>query len=920
MADAQKTIDLIFNGVDKTGAATLAALDNARKFSGSVKDITQPVADFTLGATKLEAGLLAAGVAITVFAVNEASKFEGAMLDLQKVLSETDGPIEQYGDAARDMAMQFGVSSTEVLQSVSNFKQAGFTATEALTLTRNALDLKIAGDVEATRASELLVASLKGFNLEASEGTRIVDLLNEVSNRYATDVNELGEGFARLSPVAKAAGLSLEETAGILTPGIEVFRSGAEVANAMRTVLLRLQDDSKPVRTALAELGVTQFNVNGELRSSRDIYFDVAKAWGPLTDAQKTYYASQLAGLDQSAKFIAVMDGVNKTLEISGKGFQYLGSAAKEVEIRLASTEIQVKRMGVALTNMFIDIGTPLLDEAGGIADAIAEIFNVLGDSVKNGGIKDLVSYVETQMKALQAAMEQVAKNLPAALASANFSGFIGGVDAVVEAVKSLFGGLDLGTVEGLKTAIETVGAAFLGLSKYVAGTIEAFEPLFNALVAVGKSAKDADMEFLEIAGNLGGLVTQLNIALPLFDLLIGILAVKSGLGLVKELTGLSTLLPVVASGLSLLAKGSAGAAAAGWIGFEAGGWINEGITALITKITGSENTLGTWIYNLTHADEAAQGMGTASAKAADGVNELGNAASSAQADFRKSEIALQNTAAAADTAQQAFRKTEIAAQTSGDTAQQSFRKSEIAAQGFATAQKDVSKYALETVPIYDKLTGAIIGYEQQLVKSAKGTIDLSKASENANTVFKTSADVMDALSKKTNLTNKEMIDLAKLTKEAEVKLTEIASNERIKYIESKVKLDIANVEANAKIATALIEGLSNTITSTGNLLGDLYGNAKDFNTMSWSQQRLIESGIDKETSMRQAAFELQKKLTEAQIEQMKAQTQALNNGEGLIKITGDGLEPHLEAFMWQILQKIQTRVNKDGLKMLLGA
>lgn len=275
-----------------------------------------------------------------------------AMLDLQKVLSETDGPIEQYGDAARDMAMQFGVSSTEVLQSVSNFKQAGFTAAEALTLTRNALDLKIAGDVEAARASELLVASLKGFNLEASEGTRIVDLLNEVSNRYATDVNELGEGFARLSPVAKAAGLSLEETAGILTPGIEVFRSGAEVANAMRTVLLRLQDDSKPVRTALAELGVTQFNVNGELRSSRDIYFDVAKAWGPLTDAQKTYYASQLAGLDQSAKFIAVMDGVNKTLEISGKGFQYLGSAAKEVEIRLASTEIQVKRMSARVAEL----------------------------------------------------------------------------------------------------------------------------------------------------------------------------------------------------------------------------------------------------------------------------------------------------------------------------------------------------------------------------------------------------------------------------------------------------------------------------------------------------------------------------------------------------------------------------------------
>ena len=37
------------------------------------------------------------------------------------------------------------------------------------------------------------------------------------------------------------------------------------------------------------------------------------------------------------------------------------------------------------------------------------------------------------------------------------------------------------------------------------------------------------------------------------------------------------------------------------------------------------------------------------------------------------------------------------------------------------------------------------------------------------------------------------------------------------------------------------------------------------------------------------------------------------------IKITGDGLQPHLEAFMWEILKAIQVRVNADGLKMLLG-
>ena len=40
----------------------------------------------------------------------------------------------------------------------------------------------------------------------------------------------------------------------------------------------------------------------------------------------------------------------------------------------------------------------------------------------------------------------------------------------------------------------------------------------------------------------------------------------------------------------------------------------------------------------------------------------------------------------------------------------------------------------------------------------------------------------------------------------------------------------------------------------------------------------------------------------------------------GRLRIEGAGLEPHLEAFMWEILKAIQVKVNKDGLKMLLGA
>jgi hypothetical protein len=63
MADAQNIIELIFQGVDKTGAATAAAVKNLESFGGSLKGATQPVADFTAAALKVEAGVLAVGAA-----------------------------------------------------------------------------------------------------------------------------------------------------------------------------------------------------------------------------------------------------------------------------------------------------------------------------------------------------------------------------------------------------------------------------------------------------------------------------------------------------------------------------------------------------------------------------------------------------------------------------------------------------------------------------------------------------------------------------------------------------------------------------------------------------------------------------------------------------------------------------------------
>jgi len=163
--------------------------------------------------------------------------------------------------------------------------------------------------------------------------------------------------------------------------------------------------------------------------------------------------------------------------------------------------------------------------------------------------------------------------------------------------------------------------------------------------------------------------------------------------------------------------------------------------------------------------------------------------------------------------------------------------------------------------------------------------------------------------------------ELEKATKNAQdyaAKLESIASNERIKFIEARVKLNIAEIEADTKRIEAAFESINVSIDSTGDLIGDLF-KVLSGDYVSWDNLRKVEDQLEIENKRRQDALDLQKKLTEAQIENLNARTQSLARGNALIQIDGKGLQPHLEAFMWEILKTIQTRVNQDGLELLVG-
>jgi hypothetical protein len=233
---------------------------------------------------------------------------------------------------------------------------------------------------------------------------------------------------------------------------------------------------------------------------------------------------------------------------------------------------------------------------------------------------------------------------------------------------------------------------------------------------------------------------------------------------------------------------------------------------------------------------------------------------------------------------------------------------------------------ALKSADTYDDITRLGGSLTQAFVNGRLSAEDFSKATLLLADDQKKVSDAME----RTTGTSKAQSDELKKNEEAARKAQEaaekmaleyekIASNERIKNIEFKVELDIARLEEDTKRVQAAFDSINNTINSTGDVISSSLSLLKDFDSLDWGALRIIESQLEKENQLRREAFELQKELTEAQIRSLNAQTAQLEKGDALIKIDGAGLQPHLEAFMFEILKAIQVRVNRDGLPFLLG-
>lgn len=242
--------------------------------------------------------------------VETVSSLDSSLVELRKVTDLSDSQLESFTKSAFEVGDAVARTGQEVIDATAIFKRSGYDIEDSLDLSETALTLLNVGDGidGVSDAATTLISILKGYNLEADSAMAVTSLINEVSNNAAISFADLSEGLTRTSAVFNQAGVSIEETSGLLTGTNEVLQNIEKTSSGLITISQRLRaiseigEDGYQGISKLSKAFKSIANIDifdqqtGQLRDTYSILEDMSKVFPTLTKNQRQYLGEMAAG------------------------------------------------------------------------------------------------------------------------------------------------------------------------------------------------------------------------------------------------------------------------------------------------------------------------------------------------------------------------------------------------------------------------------------------------------------------------------------------------------------------------------------------------------------------------------------------------------------------------------------------------
>lgn len=516
-------------------------------------------------------GVATAGTMAGVKLLMPGYEFAQKNSELQAVLGVDKQSPEMQ--ALRKQARQLGdntaASADDAAGAQIIIAKSGGDAAAIQAATPVTLNMALSNKRTMEENAALLTGMKSAFQLSNDKVAHIGDVLSMTMNKTAADFDGMSDALTYAAPVAKNAGVSIEETAAMVGALHDSKITGSMAGTGSRAVMSRLQAPTGKAYDAIKELGVKTSDSKGNTRPIFSILKEMQRSFekNNLGTGQRAEYMKTIFGEEASSAAAVLM-----TAASTGK-LDKLTAAFKASD---GKTEELVKVMQDNLGGDFKEfqsayeaVGTDLFDQQEGSLRKLTQtatqyVLRLDGWIQKNKGLATTLGVVVGGALALIGVMGgigliawPVVMGINAIIAVAGVLGVVfstvGG--AIVTAIGAIslpvlavagavvagallirkywepIGAFFSGVVEGLKSAFAPVGAIFTPLAPVfdaiaeklgvvcqwfkdllapVKATQDTLDSCKNVGVAFGQALADALMTPLNLFNSLSGKVDWL--------------------------------------------------------------------------------------------------------------------------------------------------------------------------------------------------------------------------------------------------------------------------------------------------------------------------------------------------------------------------------------------------------------------------
>lgn len=899
MTDLEKTVKIIFAGEDQVSKAINSVGKGLDSLSGNVVKATQPLADFTDSILKIDAVLATLAAGGLAFAVVSAGKFGDSFNEIATLIDAPTEALEDYRQNILDYSRDSVSGIEDITGSVYQIVSATGDWENSLKTLTAAEKLNVAGAGELDATTKLLVTSLNAFGDGAEQAGDYADVLFTGVKVGVTNLTELSATLGVVTGLASSAGVPFADLTAAVSGLTGTVGNTSLAVTQIKGVLTAIVKPSEQAKKAAEDLGI-EFSVQalkaegleGFLRKVYDATDGNSAVMAKLFGRVEGLNGALVLGADNSGKYAAALDGMANRAGAVDAAFEKMANNFDFVNQKI------INNLKATLT----DVGTPLLDDWGDIAEGINAVFQGLSVAIDQGAFYPVFELVEQFGQDIADDLKKIGEAMPEALSQLDWTSLEQAFGALGTAVRTvfadIFGDLDLTDADDLSRAIQALIEGISALIQTTAGIVTGLGPFLDALVTMADKVLDAEAGTFNLVGQIAGFGKGVNVVAEQIPKFTGALNILSGAIGLLTLTRLPALISTIG--------GTGAAGLAGVFGLAAAAAIP--LVAVFAALQG-ESGLGGWLRDNSTLFNAFAGSIDSALLSFSDYDEKAIAARDAQGkanvEIGKAIVALHEMAEELD---------DVPEEKPVNIFWDNLDKFKI----------EGDKLILFTT---EELPGEVdidvnLNVDEAGARQAWNTIYTEIDGQEIAIPVKVEADddnVAETKKKIEAATPAERITIARINDQTAVKIEQIQAQAAILQtaFEYEAKVEIADIEAAAARLESIASLVGESFANTGDTIAAMVG---ALNNASGYAALTITKALERESERRDELLELQKGLTQAEIDLTKARTAKLEAGGGLIEIQASGVYPELELVLQKIIERAQIAANAEGIGFLLGA